>query len=225
MKILIIEDETALATDIVAYLSSEHMVCTVANDLASAQEALLLYAYDLVLLDVGLPDGNGLELISLIQQQESVPGILILSARNALDDRLKGLDLGADDYLIKPFYLAELLSRLRALYRRKHFSGKTRIRFGELEIFPDAYQISIRGQQVHLSPKEFQLLLYLASNPDKVLPRPAIAEHLWGDDADKLDDFDFIYSQVKNLRRKMVQHGGKDRIKAIYGVGYKFDGA
>lgn len=222
MKLLLIEDEARLAEDIVAYLGSEGIRCTVAESLEAARGACALYSFDIVLLDVGLPDGSGLELIRGLVNNDPTPGILVVSAKNSLDDKLTGLDLGADDYITKPFHLAELHARIRSVFRRKKMGGRHSIPFEEIEVFPEPRQVTIHGKSLHLSPKEFDLLLYFVCNPGKVLTREAIAEHLWGEEADHLDDFDFIYSHVKNLRRKIVKLGGEDRIKAVYGIGYKF---
>lgn len=223
MKLLIVEDEATLAADVDAFLSEGGMTCTLVPTFEEAQEAIALYSYDLVLLDLGLPDGSGLKLIPMLTILDQAPGILIISAKHSLDDKLAGLDLGADDYITKPFHLAELQSRIHSVFRRKKFQGRTSLRIGAIEIFPSEQRILVQGQDVPLTVKEFQLLLYFAGNCGRVLSKGAIAEHLWGDRADMLDDFDFIYSHIKHLRKKLVQAGAADRIKSVYGVGYKFD--
>lgn len=224
MKILLVEDEPNLARDLIAFLESGQHICTHVDSLSAAREAIRLYQYDIVLLDIGLPDGEGLSLIGELLQGVPSPGLLIISAKDSLDDKLKGLDLGADDYLTKPFHFAELNSRIRSVFRRKNLGGKRSLHIGELEIFPDDFQVLVSAEPLSLTPKEFQLLLFMAVNQNKVLTKATLAEHLWGDQADTLDDFDFIYSHIKNLRKKLSQAGATDRIKAVYGVGYKFEG-
>jgi DNA-binding response OmpR family regulator len=172
-----------------------------------------------------LPDGNGLELVEFMKQERMESGILIVSAKNALDDRVKGLELGADDYLTKPFHLTELNARLRAIFRRRNLNGERVISLHEININPDTMEAQIHGRQLDLTPKEFELLLYFVINKNRVLTRQSIAEHLWGDYIDNLANVDFVYQHVKNLRKKIDQAQGKDYIETVYGLGYKFNAA
>lgn len=222
MKILLIEDEPALAASISGYLTQDgHLVETVAT-VRMALSKLGVYEYDCLLVDIGLPDGSGLEVIRQLKRDHQRAGIIIISARNSLDDRVRGLDLGADDYLSKPFHLAELNARIRALQRRKSFNGERVIEFGELTVHPAKQLVTVSGRAVGLTRSEYALLEYFLANPNRVLTKEGIAEYLSGDAADLLDSIDFIYSHVKNLRRKLVRAGARDYILNVYGVGYKW---
>jgi DNA-binding response OmpR family regulator len=170
-----------------------------------------------------LPDGNGLELIEFMKEERIESGILIVSAKNALDDRVRGLDLGADDYLTKPFHLTELNARLRAIFRRRNLNGERAISVNDVTVNPDTMEALIAGNPLDLTPKEFELLLYFVINKNRVLTRQSIAEHLWGDYIDNLANTDFVYQHVKNLRKKIDQASGKDYIETVYGLGYKFN--
>jgi DNA-binding response OmpR family regulator len=222
MKLLLIEDEAELRESVAEYLREGGFVCETAADCSSAAYKLGVYDYDLVVLDVTLPDGNGLDLLHQLKKDHPKTGVLILSARNSLDDRLKGLDLGADDYLTKPFHLAELNSRINAIIRRRSFQGQTTIRFEEIEIDPAAKEVRVDECLLDLTRKEYELLLYLITNQDRLLTKEGIAEHLWGDSSDLMDNFDFIYSHIKNLRKKIREAGGKDYLQSVYGMGYKY---
>lgn len=222
MKILIIEDEIELLETISSYLQKESYVCEEAPNYSIAVEKLWVYNYDLVVLDITLPDGNGLDLLKSLKSNHPETGILIVSAKNSLDDKLKGLDLGADDYITKPFHLAELNSRINAIIRRRNFHGQTNIQFNEINIDPAARQLQVNGTQVDLTKKEYDLLLYFIINKNRVLTKDAIAEHLWEDHIDIVDNFDFIYTHIKNLRRKIEQQGGTNYVRTVYGLGYKF---
>ena len=224
MKVLLVEDEKELLQSMVAFLKESGMVCEQAIDLASALEKIDLYDYDCIVLDIGLPDGNGLKLIEEMQKKEHKTGIVIVSARNSLDDRLTGLNIGADDYITKPFYMPELSARIKSVVRRRTFEGKREITYHELRVLPDEMVMYVNDKMISLTKKEHELLMYLLSNANKVLTKESIAEHLWGDHADMADSFDFIYSHIKNLRKKITDHGGKDYLKSVYGVGYKFSG-
>ena len=224
MKVLLVEDEKELLQSMVAFLKESGMVCEQAIDLASALEKIDLYDYDCIVLDIGLPDGNGLKLIEEMQKKEHKTGIVIVSARNSLDDRLTGLNIGADDYITKPFYMPELTARIKSVVRRRTFEGKREITYHELRVLPDEMGMYVNDKMISLTKKEHELLMYLLSNANKVLTKESIAEHLWGDHADMADSFDFIYSHIKNLRKKITDHGGKDYLKSVYGVGYKFSG-
>ncbi len=222
MKILVIEDEPALLESILAYFTGEGNICEYASDFAAANEKISLYSYDCILLDLGLPGGEGLELLTRLKQLKKRDGVLIISARHSLDDKLTGLDLGADDYLVKPFHLSELKARVSAIIRRKNFDGNNEILFNEITVDVSAMKITVKGNQVILTKKEFDLLVYFLSNRNKVVTKNAMAEHLWGDEMDLSDDFDFIYTHVKNLRRKLIEAGSADYLRSVYGIGYKF---
>ncbi len=222
MKLLIVEDEPALQEEIKNFLEKENYICETAGNFNDADEKITVYDYDIALVDITLPDGSGLQLVEKLKQQSPNTGIIIISAKNSLNDKLNGLDLGADDYLTKPFHLSELNARVKALLRRRKFEGATHVVFNEIEIVPDEGSISICGKTIVLTKKEFELLLFFISNKNRLLTRESIAEHLWGDNIDLVDNFDFIYTHINNLRKKIVKPGGSDYIKTVYGIGYKF---
>ena len=222
MKILIVEDEAELLNTTCTYLKKEEYICETAASYFEAEDKLITYKYDIVILDINLPDGNGLDLLKHIKEKTPEVGVLIVSAKNSLDDKLKGLDLGADDYITKPFHLAELNSRVNSLIRRKKFAGSKNITFNEIEIDPDAKTAIANKKKLDLTKKEFHLLLYFITNKNRVLTKEAIAEHLWGDNIDLVDNFDFIYTHMRNLRKKIKKNGANDYLQTIYGLGYKF---
>lgn len=222
MKVLIVEDERELSENVHAYLANGGFVCEVASSFWEASDKISSFAYDIVLLDIMLPDGNGLNLLRLLKQNNANTGVLILSAKNALDDRITGLELGADDYLTKPFHLPELQARLKAIFRRRRMDGSNDIVFNEVRLNPDTMEAWVGEEQLPLTVKEFELLLFFITNKKRVLTKQSIAEHLWGDNVDFLDSFDFVYQHIKNLRKKMTTAQGNDYIKTIYGMGYKF---
>jgi DNA-binding response OmpR family regulator len=222
VKLLVIEDESGLRESVEAYFNEEGNICETANDYPTAMAKISLYRYDCILLDITLPNGSGLDILKHLKLQQNTDCVLIISAKGSLDDRLTGLDLGADDYLTKPFHLSELRARVAAIVRRKSFNGNNLLLFNELSINLGAKEVRIFDQVIKFTPKEYALLLYFIANNGKVVSKNAIAEHLWGDSMDMADNFDFIYSHVKNLRKKMMEAGGKDYIQAAYGVGYKF---
>ena len=222
MKLLIVEDEIELLNSTCEYLQKEDFICETAPNFFEAEDKLITYEYDVVILDINLPDGNGLELLKLIKSKNSETGVLIVSAKNSLDDKLKGLDLGADDYITKPFHLAELNSRVNSLLRRRKYEGNKNIVFNEIEIDPDAKSAVANGVTLELTKKEYFLLLYFITNKNRVLTKEAIAEHLWGDNIDMVDNFDFIYTHMRNLRKKLKISGATDYLQTIYGLGYKF---
>ena len=221
MKILIIEDEKALADSMNTYLSSNY-ICEVAADFKMAHAKILDYDYDCIILDINLPGGSGLDLLKELKKQHKSEGVLIVSARNSLDDRLQGLNSGADDYLIKPFHLSELAARVSAIIRRKSFEGNNVLVFDNLQLNLMDKTVSVNERSMDLTRKEYELLLYFISNKNKVINKAAIAEHLWGDNMDMADSYDFIYTHIKNLRRKLLQAGAKDYLRSVYGLGYKF---
>jgi DNA-binding response OmpR family regulator len=222
MKILIIEDERGLRESIEEYFTEAGNICETASTYAEALGKVNLYRYDCILLDITLPGGNGIDILKTIKQHEYPDGILIISAKNSLDDRLEGLDLGADDYLVKPFHLSELRARVSAIIRRKSFNGSNILQFNEVAIDLLAKSVKVKDQSVKLTRKEYALLLYFVANKGKVVSKNAIAEHLWGDGIDMANNFDFIYSHIKNLRKKLIEAGSNDYIQAAYGMGYKF---
>ena len=222
MKILLIEDELELQKSIQQYLEMEGNVVEVASDFRKALDKIAIYDYDCILVDITLPNGSGLDLIKEIKHKKSKVGIIIISAKNSLDDRIFGLDIGADDYLPKPFHLSELNSRIKALIRRKSFDGNMVIAINEIKIFPDERQVLVRNKEITLTSKEYDLLLYFIANKNRVVSKGALAEHLWGDNSDRLDNFDFIYNHVKNLRKKLLEKNCEDYLQTIYGIGYNF---
>jgi len=223
VKILLVEDEKNLRETIIDFLDQEGYICESAKNLAEGLDKLAIYEYDCILLDIGLPDGNGLQLIKNLKDNRPETGIIIISARNSLDDKIEGLDLGADDYLSKPFHLTELNSRIKSILRRLKFEGKKEIVIDKLKILPDRRQVLVNDAPIVLTKKEFDLLIFFISNPKRVLTKEAIAEHLWGDFADSSDSFDFVYSQIKNLRRKLLEKTGVDYFQNVYGTGYAFN--
>jgi DNA-binding response OmpR family regulator len=222
VKVLIIEDETALSDSISAYLNSEQYVCETAPDFPSAMTKTSQYDYACIILDINLPGGSGLEILKELKKNKKAEGVLIISARNSLDDRLNGLNSGADDYLTKPFHLAELAARVAAIIRRKSFEGNNSLKFEELQLDLFFKTVQVNNKVIDLTRKEYDLLLYFISNKNKVINKGAIAEHLWGDSMDMADSYDFIYTHIKNLRKKLIQAGSRDYVKSIYGMGYKF---
>ena len=222
MKILLIEDELELQKSIQQYFEMEGNVVEVASDYGKAEQKIAIYDYDCILVDITLPNGSGLDLIKEIKLKKSKAGIIIISAKNSLDDKIYGLDLGADDYLPKPFHLSELNSRIKALIRRKSFDGNLEIIVNEIKILPVERSIFVHNKAVILTSKEYDLLLYFIANKNRVVSKNALAEHLWGDNSDRLDNFDFIYNHVKNLRKKLLEKKCEDYLKTIYGIGYNF---
>lgn len=225
MKILLIEDEPELRRAIKQYLYGEGYLVESAADFRKAEDKTGVYDYDCVLVDITLPDGNGLDIIRQLKKNKSKAGIIIISAKNSLDDKLEGLDIGADDYLPKPFHLAELNARIKSVLRRRNFYGEKKISFHEISIDPDAQSVSVNGNTIVLTKKEYDLLLFFISNKNRLVTKNSIAEHLWGDDMDMSDSYDFIYSHIKNLRKKLIDAGSADYIKTVYGSGYKFSEA
>jgi DNA-binding response OmpR family regulator len=223
MKILIIEDEKELSQNIKKYLSTENYICEQAYNFDDAIEKISLYSYDCILLDLNLPGGDGLKILEEIKKQEIDSGIIIISARGTLDDKLEGLKIGADDYLSKPFPLSELSMRIYALLRRQQFSHSNILRSSEVEIDLLAKKVKVSSREVVLTKSEYELLLYLISNKNKVISKNAIAEHLSGDMADMLDNQNFVYAHIKNLKLKLADVDCVNHIKNIYGTGYQWE--
>ena len=221
MKLLIIEDEKALSNSICEYLNTENFKCETAYDFNAAMEKIALYDYACIILDITLPGGSGLDILKELKENNKANAILIISAKNSLDDKVHGLKAGADDYLTKPFHLPELGARVAAIIRRKSFDGKNTIVFDELTLDLLDKTVKVHNTVIDLTRKEYDLLLYFISNKNRVISKGAIAEHLWGDDMDIADNYDFIYTHIKNLRKKLVQANCPDYIRSVYGMGYK----
>lgn len=221
MKILIIEDEKQLITGMTQALRQEGYVCEVASTAAGALEKIPIFDYDCILLDIGLPDGNGLNILEILKSNNKSDGVIIITARNSLDDKVRGLNLGADDYLSKPFFMPELIARVSAVIRRKRFEGHTKVIFHEITVDLLGKSAAVNDNVLDLTRMEYSLLIFLLANKNRVVSKTAIAEHLSGDDAELMDKFDFIYSHMKNLKRKLTEAGSEDYIKTIYGLGYK----
>lgn len=225
MKILIVEDEKALLDNMLAYLSRSDMVCEAACGFREAEDKLAAFSYDILVLDIMLPDGNGLDILRQVKKSQPEAGVLIISAKNALDDRITGLELGADDYLTKPFHLPELNARLKAIFRRRKFQGHQEVKFNEIVINTDTHDALVNNISLILTLKEYELLVFFIANKNRVLTKQTIAEYLWGDHIDLQDSFDFVYQHIKNLRKKITAAGGNDYIITIYGLGYKWSDA
>jgi DNA-binding response OmpR family regulator len=222
MKILIIEDEKEMVKSMSQFLRQESYVCEIAYSAHDAFEKILLFDYDCILLDINLPDGNGLKILEKLKESRKADGVIIITANNSLEDRVLGLNLGADDYLAKPFYLPELSARVSAIIRRKQFGGSNKIFFREISVDLHGKIVMVNDDVIELTRKEYDLLIFLLANKNRVVSKNAIAEHLSGDNAELLDKFDFLYSHIKNLKRKLADAGCEDYLKTVYGLGYKF---
>lgn len=222
MKILIIEDEKEIRQSIATYMKDEKFICEFASTLNSALNKIVVYDYDCILLDLMLPDGNGLKVLEKLRELNKNEGVIIISANGSTEDKVRGLNIGADDYLSKPFHLSELHARINSIVRRKKFENKNSLRFNELEIDMYLKIMKVNDLEVPLTRKEFDLLVFLVGNKNFVISKNAIAEHLSGDMADMMDNIDFVYAHAKNLKRKMKDAGCREYIKTVYGVGYKF---
>jgi len=221
MKILVVEDELDLLESIEEVLKQENAVVERATTELEALDKALIYDYDCILLDINLPDGSGLKVLEELKRMKKSDGVLILSARQSLDDKLLGLDLGADDYMTKPFHFAELVARIRSIVRRKKFDGSALLEVGNLVVDVNNQVVQSMGNELELNRKEFAILLYFISNKNRLVPKTALAEHVWGDHIDDADNFEFIYSQIKNLRKKLNEYNTGLEIQSVYGVGYK----
>ena len=221
MKILIVEDEPSLREIMYRALVQEHYVVETAATYADADAKVAGYSYDCILLDIMLPDGNGLRLLEHIKELRKRENVIIISARNSLEDKVLGLEQGADDYLPKPFHLAELNARIRSVVRRHQRGGQESLDAGNVRLFPDSRRVEIAGREVELLRKEYDILHYFMSRPNHTVDKTALAEGVWGDHIDQADNFDFVYAQMKNLRRKLHDAGADIEIRAVYGFGYK----
>jgi DNA-binding response OmpR family regulator len=221
MKILVIEDEYQLLNAIETFLLSEQYVVEKAADYFSAIEKAMTYDYDCILLDISLPGGNGLKILEEMKKEGKAGNVIIISARNSLEDKITGLDLGADDYLTKPFHLPELHARIKAVLRRKQMDGKQTLQLGNLSVDFAGRQAFVENNLLKLNRKEFDMLTFFATNKNRLITKETLAEHVWGDNSDFADNFDFVYSQVKNLRRKLKDNASDAVIENVYGIGYK----
>ncbi|TKG97232.1 response regulator transcription factor [Puteibacter caeruleilacunae] len=221
MKLLIVEDNLLLAEDMQTFLQESGFIVEHTINLTEACEKAFVYDYEVIILDLGLPDGNGLELLSELKKRRINAGVLIVTAKDSIDDKVKGLEFGADDYVTKPFHKAELLARVKSIIRRRNFDGNNFVEVNDLKADLNTSQILVNDQPLDLTKKEYDLLLYFMYNKNRILTKESIAEHLWGDDIDQVDSFDFIYNHVKNVRKKIAKVDGMNSIRSVYGMGYK----
>lgn len=221
MKILVIEDNNDLREIIMRSLEKERCIVEEAADYSTARDKAFIYEYDCILLDIMLPDGNGLDLLKELADKGRRKNVIILSAKDSIDDKVKGLELGADDYLAKPFHLAELHARIKSVLRRQTRNGETVIKVGNVSIHPDTFKVEVDNNQLDLGRKEYDILLYLINWPNRLIEKQTLAEAVWGDNIDQADNYDFIYAQIKNLRKRLKASGASIEIKTIYGFGYK----
>ena len=222
MKILIVEDDKDLREITTASLEKEPYVVSQAPDYRTALQKIEDYDYDCILLDIMLPDGNGLDLLEELHALGKRTNVIILSAKDSLEDKVNGLDLGADDYLPKPFHLAELHARIKSLFRRNLRDGERKLQVGNIEVFPDQFRVLVQGKEIELNRKEYDILNYFMSRPGRLVNKNTLAESVWGDHIDQVDNFDFIYAQIKNLRKRLKDAGATPELKSVYGFGYKF---
>jgi DNA-binding response OmpR family regulator len=223
MRILVVEDEPELKKSIVQYLDYAGNIVEAVSDFKKASYKISDYEYDCILIDIGIPNGNGLDLVKQLKEMKSKAGIIVISAKNSLDDKIAGLDIGADDYLAKPFHLSELNARIKALIRRNNFEGNKAIIVNEITIYPDERRVLVNEQEVDFTTTEFRFLLYLIANKNRVVSKNSISEHLLGDnDIEQIDNHNFVYGHLKNIRKKLIEKGSKDYISTIYGIGYRF---
>lgn len=222
MKILIVEDDKDLRVITTASLEKERYVVSQAPDYRTALQKIEDYDYDCILLDIMLPDGNGLDLLEELHALGKRTNVIILSAKDSLEDKVNGLDLGADDYLPKPFHLAELHARIKSLFRRNLRDGERKLQVGNIEVFPDQFRVLVQGKEIELNRKEYDILNYFMSRPGRLVNKNTLAESVWGDHIDQVDNFDFIYAQIKNLRKRLKDAGATPELKSVYGFGYKF---
>lgn len=222
MKILIVEDDKDLREITTASLEKERYVVSQAPDYRTALQKIEDYDYDCILLDIMLPDGNGLDLLEELHALGKRTNVIILSAKDSLEDKVNGLDLGADDYLPKPFHLAELHARIKSLFRRNLRDGERKLQVGNIEVFPDQFRVLVQGKEIELNRKEYDILNYFMSRPGRLVNKNTLAESVWGDHIEQVDNFDFIYAQIKNLRKRLKDAGATPELKSVYGFGYKF---
>lgn len=221
MKILIIEDEPSLREIIQTFLEKERYVVETANTFRNALQKVSDYEYDCILLDIMLPDGNGLLLLKELRDMRKAENVIIISAKDSIEDKVAGLELGADDYLAKPFHLAELNARIRSVIRRKSQNGEAMLYLGNVKLDTGKFTVYVQEKPVELKRKEYDILHYFITRPGHLVDKTILAESVWGDHIDQVDNFDFIYAQIKNLRKTLKEAGANIEIKAVYGFGYK----
>ncbi len=221
MKILIVEDEPSLLETVKCFLERERYIVETAGTLKEASNKVSIYDYECILLDIMLPDGNGLTFLRKLKEMHKLDNVIIISAKDSVDDKVAGLELGADDYLSKPFHLSELHARIKSLIRRNKYSGELAVELGNTKIIPDKFEVYVDNKLLELNRKEYDILNYFVARPNHLIDKAVLAEAVWGDHIDQVDNYDFIYAQIKNLRKKMNDAGANIEIKAIYGFGYK----
>ncbi len=221
MKILVIEDEPEMLDSIQRSLENEGYLVETASDYPAGLDKIVSYDYDCIVLDIMLPGGSGLDLLQELKNLNKADSVIVVSAKDSLDDKVRGLDLGADDYLAKPFHIAELNARIKSVLRRRNRDGKKLLELENLKIDLDERQLYINDRPLALNRKELNVLIYFIVNKNRLVNKSALAENVWGDHIDEADHFDFIYSQIKNLRKKLRESGAKVEINAVYGMGYK----
>lgn len=223
MKVLIIEDEPELANSMATYLSGENYLCEHAVNYQQALEKVENYQYDCILLDLMLPGGSGMKILEFLKSKNKEDGVIIISAKDSLEDRIEGLKIGADDYLAKPFHLSELAARIFSVIRRRNFANSNVIQQNELKIDLLSKSVTVNQEVVNLTRKEFEILVFFIGNKNRVISKSALAEHISGDLADMLDNHDFIYAHIKNLKKKLAEAGCDNYLKTLYGNGYKWE--
>lgn len=221
MKILLVEDDANLREVTQRSLEKERYVVEVAADFKTALQKIEDYDYDCILLDIMLPDGSGLDLLEELKELHKRGNVIIISAKDSIEDKVLGLEMGADDYLPKPFHLVELNARIKSVVRRHQNEGETTIKYGNIEVFPDKFRVMVGGKEMELNRKEYDILVYFMNRPGRLVNKNTLAESVWGDHIDQVDNFDFIYAQIKNLRKRMKEAGTTPELKAVYGFGYK----
>lgn len=221
MKLLIVEDEPSLLELIERAMLSAGYVVETADDFISAETKIIGYSYDCILLDINLPGGSGLDLLSKLKEMGRAENVIIISARDSVDDRVAGLELGADDYLAKPFHMSELVARVRSVLRRGRTGGNLSVEFSNVSLDPTSRRVSVNNQELDLVKKEFDILFYFMQRPNHLVDKTTLAEAVWGDYADDMDSYHFVYQQIKNLRRKLDESNADIEIRSVYGFGYK----
>mgnify|MGYP003454988758 FL=1 len=221
MKILIVEDDLPLQKTIEEFLLNEKMVVETASNFSEALDKIISFSYDCIVLDMMLPDGNGMDLLRELKKMDLKTSVIILSAKDSIDDKVEGLMVGADDYLAKPFHFAELNARIKVALRKNQQQGQHILSYKNIIINPEDRFVSVESKDLKLNRKEYDLLYYFMLRPEKVLQKTTLAETVWGDHMEDADNLDFIYSQIKNLRKKLKQANANADIHAVYGVGYK----
>lgn len=222
MKLLVVEDEPQMAHSISDFLSQHGFSCDIAESCFDAEEKINLFDYDCFILDIGMPDGSGLQLLKIIQRRGSTSGVIILSARNSIHDKVIGLELGADDYIPKPFHLSELNARVNALIRRTKFKGEQTLELGNILVEPENQIVKVSGREITLKKKEYELLVFFLINKDRILSKTSLAGHIWGESLGLTASYDFLYAQIKNLRKALQAEGASYNVQTVYGLGYRF---